>query len=284
LSHVEVSAITDEWKLLSTDDIPEEWTKTESGDDVANVDHFWAKVFLLKDVKGDMKYKTLCKIVMAGLSLPHGSADVERGFSQNKKLVTADKVALCSGTIGACRLVKDAINNSAGGRAVNVHVTPALLKSARAAHSKYKEYLEKEKEKQAREKRQRLEKKLKKLADEKKKMEDAKRSEQQRKDAQLLLKEETDITVAEKEQRNVIASAGSLLKEAETKLSDAIKAGDLDKISVAHGLLEIARKRTSEATDELGKLSDRGKRCLEKRKRHHELVDGAEAKKAKNKE
>jgi hypothetical protein len=140
------------------------------------------------------------------------------------------------------------------------------------------------KEKQAREKRQRLEKKLKKLADEKKKMEDAKRSEQQRKDAHLLLKEETYITVAEKEQRNVIASAGSFLKEAETKLSDAIKAGDLDKIYVAHGLLEIARKRTNEATDELGKLSGRRKRCLEKRKRHHELVDGAEAKKAKNKE
>jgi len=46
---------------------------------------------------------------MAGLALSHGNADAKRGFSSNKKIVTADHARLCEGTINAVHLVKDAI-------------------------------------------------------------------------------------------------------------------------------------------------------------------------------
>ena len=57
----------------------------------------------------------------------------------------------------------------------------------------------------------------------------------------MLRKEEADIKESEKDQSNILSSSGSLLQEAEAKLKEAIKAGDLDKIAVAHGLLEIGR-------------------------------------------
>jgi hypothetical protein len=50
------------------------------------------------------------------------------------------------------------------------------------------------------------------------------------------LQKEGAIGSSEKEQRNFLHSSGVLLKEAETKLSDSIKAGNMDQISVAHGL------------------------------------------------
>jgi len=40
---------------------------------------------------GDPMYKTLGKAEMASLALSHGNADAERGFSTNKKVVTADR-------------------------------------------------------------------------------------------------------------------------------------------------------------------------------------------------
>ena len=43
------------------------------------------------------------------------------------------------------------------------------------------------------------------------------------------------------------------MKEAEAKLSDAIKAGNMDHISIAHGLLEVARRRMQDTTHGLSK-------------------------------
>jgi len=57
------------------------------------------------------------------------------------------------------------------------------------------------------------------------------------------------------------------LQEAEGNFSDAIKASNMDQISVAHAMLEIARKRMSEATTELSALAAKRKR-VDKKKRH----------------
>jgi len=73
------------------------------------VDQYWAKVLAMRTAAGDLKYKTLGKAVMASLALSHGNADAERGFSANKKVVTADRSRLCEGTINAVRLLKDAM-------------------------------------------------------------------------------------------------------------------------------------------------------------------------------
>ena len=51
-----------------------------------SVDKFWAKVFQMKDAVGQPKYLHLSLIVKAALSVSHGQADVERGFSLNKQM------------------------------------------------------------------------------------------------------------------------------------------------------------------------------------------------------
>jgi hypothetical protein len=65
-------------------------------------------------------------------------------------------------------------------------------------------------------------------------------------------KPETELHSIEKEQHNILKSAEVLLSEAEIKLVDTIKQGDIDRVSVAHGLLEVARKHTANATKENG--------------------------------
>ena len=100
-------------------------------------------LLLLRTAAGDLKYKTLGKAVMASLALSHGNADAERGFSTNKKVVTADRSRLCEGTINAVRLLKDAMRCH-GGLSTTMSVTPALVRRVQGAYSRYKEHLEEE--------------------------------------------------------------------------------------------------------------------------------------------
>ena len=98
--------------------------------------------------------------------------------------------------------------------------------------------------------------------------EEEKKKELRRLESEQLQKQEHEISVAETEQWKALSASGVLLQEAEGKLSDAIKAGNMDQISVAHAMLEIARKRMSEATTELSALAVKRKRCVDKKKRH----------------
>ena len=275
ISQEEVSVVTDEWKLYSVDDIPRSWYCVEdSAEDVScgacnerpdmSVDQYWAKVLAMRTAAGDLKYKTLSKVVMASLALSHGNADAERGFSTNKNVVTADRARLCEGTINAVRLVKDTMRCH-GGLATKMSVTPALVKRAQDAYRRYKEHLEEEQRNEEMRKKQLLERKQQQLAEEQKKKEEEKKKELRKLETEQLQKQEGEITVAEMEQRKALSASGVLLQEAEQKLSDAIKAGNMDQISVAHAMIEIARKRMSAATDELSTLANKRKRCVEKK-------------------
>ena len=94
------------------------------------------------------------------------------------------------------------------------------------------------------------------------------KKELQRKDFEKLRKEDVDISKSEKEQHNILKGSVSLLTEAEGKLADAIKAGNMEMISVAHGLLEVARCRMDSATGKLSALAGKRKICNDKRGKH----------------
>jgi len=72
--------------------------------------------------------------------------------------------------------------------------------------------------------------------------EEEKKKELRRLESEQLQKQEHEISVAETEQRKTLSASGVLLQEAEGKLSDAVTAGNMDQISVAHVMLEIACK------------------------------------------
>jgi len=57
------------------------------------------------------------------------------------------------------------------------------------------------------------------------------------------------------EQSNSLKAAEGLLVDAEKRLSEAIKAGDMCQVSVASGLLEVGRKRVAAANIELTSIA-----------------------------
>lgn len=51
------------------------------------LDSYWQNVFERKNAENQTKYPLLTKLVKALLSLPHENVDVERGFSQNGRVL-----------------------------------------------------------------------------------------------------------------------------------------------------------------------------------------------------
>ena len=54
-------------------------------------------------------------------------------------------------------------------------------------------------------------------------------------------------------------SSGELLWETELKLADAIKARDIDRFRISHGLLQVARMRMDGATNAKLNSADKSK-------------------------
>lgn len=139
-----------EWHKYQDEVIPEEFFIEEKGqreDGTAyikykRVDYYWHQILQLTDHRGDPKYPTLASVVKMALSLSHGQADVERGFSINKHILS-DRSALSENVLCATRTVKEVLIRY--GSVTRVPITPALIAAYRAASRQYKEHLEKEK-------------------------------------------------------------------------------------------------------------------------------------------
>ena len=58
----------------------EEWYQSNDGNPL-RVDYGCSKIELIKDGIGHTKYQTILSIVKVALTLAHGNAEVERGFS-----------------------------------------------------------------------------------------------------------------------------------------------------------------------------------------------------------
>lgn len=75
------------------------------------------------------------------LSIYHGSADVERGFSLSARILTKERAAMSERTLNARLNVMDGLkfyNNNA----VQVPITKELLKLSQNAHHSYTLYCE----------------------------------------------------------------------------------------------------------------------------------------------
>ena len=74
------------------------------------------------------------------LALPHGNADVERGLSDNKKMLGKDRVNLSEKSIIGSRLSKEAvkIHDPEDMQPECVPLTTELLSYVRGSHRVYK--------------------------------------------------------------------------------------------------------------------------------------------------
>ena len=75
------------------------------------VDHYWKNIELMKKTVGDLKYPLIIKVVKAAISLAHGNAEVERGFSESAKNVTKDRVLLSEASVNAIQSTKDGLKS-----------------------------------------------------------------------------------------------------------------------------------------------------------------------------
>lgn len=128
-----VSILSDEWVRLqgkNLDVFPQS----------QRVDHYWRNIFSICDSVGRKKYTYLSVLVKALLSIPHGNADVERGFSVNK-LMLDNRSNLSIESINGIRQVKSFVQQIGG--VENFKVTQAVIKAAKGSFKRYSNRLQK---------------------------------------------------------------------------------------------------------------------------------------------
>ncbi|KAJ8875451.1 hypothetical protein PR048_023346, partial [Dryococelus australis] len=115
----DIDKLCDEWKLI---------------------DAYWSALQKIRNRLRELKYPLLSCLVIAALTLSHGQADVEQGFSMNKHFISPSCSLLTAQTINGIRTVQSVIKLRGG--VCQVPLSPMCLKYFRDASSKYKAYLE----------------------------------------------------------------------------------------------------------------------------------------------
>ena len=140
LVSVGIDSLSDEWNLYQLDDISLEFFKTkvfnENGKEILlkeRVDHYWRRIEIMKIAVGDLEYPLIIKVVKAALSLAHGNAEVERGFSESAKNVTKDRVLLSEASVNAIQSTKDGLE-SVNNQPYTVPMTKEFIQFGRSAH------------------------------------------------------------------------------------------------------------------------------------------------------
>ena len=103
------------------------------------IDEFWQKVGSIKEKDGSSRYPQLFALIKCVLSLSHGNAVPERGFSVNKIMLESHGYTIDNDTIAALRLVKDSIKREGGEE--NFPITRKLIKYSSESNREYKNYL-----------------------------------------------------------------------------------------------------------------------------------------------
>ena len=92
-SNDDLDQLNVEWRLYENVIMPNDWYEYKSaGSDQEEIikyypiDSYWKHIFAMKNNTGSTKFLMLSKLIKSIFSLSHGSADVERGFSENASL------------------------------------------------------------------------------------------------------------------------------------------------------------------------------------------------------
>ena len=158
--------IRSQWLTYQLKDIPKEWhrVETESAKKIRNqhesywrevenswldltpketeeksirIDSYWSRVFDMKDDNGRLLFPQLTPFVKACLTLSHGNAGPEQGFSINKAILDAHGTRLGEDNIIALRRIKHRLLQV--GDVTNFEITRPLLESVKLSRKRYEE-------------------------------------------------------------------------------------------------------------------------------------------------
>lgn len=183
---------------------------------------YWCFIGEIKDQQEEQKFRDLTMLAKAYLSLSHGNAAPERGFSLNKS-VLQDREQMHEDTIIAIRMVKDAVLMY--GKPENFPITRRLLDLCASSRKKYFLHLD-------------VEKNQKELLAKQKQQENEK-NEIRKKNTEKL-SEIRKIESQIEEERLKLCVAEKLIEEGNESLSALLKLdGRLDKSSVMKSQIVI---------------------------------------------
>jgi len=171
--------------------------------------------------------------------LSHGSADVERGFSESGGSVTSNRIQLTETSINGILATRDGLKLYKG-KPHLVPMTRELLNMGRSAHAHYVQRLE-ENRKQEEEK-----KKAEMLREEKEKERKEKLKELMKTKEDLEMKEKR---YAAKELEHVtdMETGNTLLREGNEKLKQALKKKDLPQVALAQAMIKVAQNKITDS-------------------------------------
>nr|XP_037284486.1 uncharacterized protein LOC119177183 [Rhipicephalus microplus] len=219
IKHEEVSSAIDEWHML----------KCDSNSDLLalggeRIDVRWGKIFELKSPGGQPKYPLLSRLVKCLLCLPHGNADCERGFSENKRFYE-NRYSLCIASINGLRQTKTYLRRY-DGDATKVPLSTELLQSVRRSRARYTERTA---------------------------------SAQQSESRKRLGDQDTGADVDEKRLRKnleeKVTSSRALLKRAEDIISSGLRSKSLEQVEAGQTLLAEGNSALSQTLSQLEELS-----------------------------
>lgn len=248
---VQTDILIDEWKLLQGEKHPET--------DISNIriDVYWSHFFGLKNSFGGIKYPVVSKVVKALLSLSHGNADVERGFSTSALILTDNRASMSEKTLNSYMVVKYALkkyNNLPHA----VPITKELLNLARISHQKYDEYLEKKRKTKEQDYQIRVKKEI-------RKEEEKKRLEELKLNKTKLEAEENKLAELRQLEDTKSKQADKLLKEVSERLKKGVEKKNMEEIGLAEAMLTGISKLRRKAQEQQKQVRDKEK-VVNKRK------------------
>jgi hypothetical protein len=231
---IPIDEITDELKILQCE--------TQSVEADRNVMSLWTRVFQSKICgTNEPKYPNHTLLAKVSFLIYHGSADVERSFSESGNMLSENQARMSVELLNAKLNVRNVLKQY-DNRPELVPITPALLQRVRAAYSAYKAALEKKKEEEEMaKKKSEEEKRL--LEEEKKKKEEI----AENKKSLLALEKEL------KSKRECLLGKRKVYKETmeigNKKLKKALDQGNLVDARVAQTIISGAASIKSEEND-----------------------------------
>lgn len=244
--NIDTSRLYDEWHLLQIEtDVPEDIGKM-------GIESFWHHFMTLKDSLGNTKYPTVGAVVKTALSVSHGNADVERGFSCSVRVLTDDRASLSERTLNAILTVKSVLKLYQN-KPHLVPITKDLVASVRCAYMKYHQYIESEKQKKELE-AQKIKEEEERKAKEKEHMATVEKKKKE------ILEGEKALETLRKEETMKRKTAATLLQEANERLRKALEKGDVARLreeaGLAQAMIEGVAKVEKEASAHKRKADD----------------------------
>lgn len=233
-----------EYKLYQSESLYE----PEPDDPPQSIEDYWYFIGKIKNADGNLKFAKLDSLVKACLSISHGNADPERGFSENKQILDG-RETLGEESIVAIRLVRESVKHHGG--TLHFPITRRLINLAENAKTAYEESP--------------AVKRAQKIA-----LENTKKVvDENTAHVDNLSKELGEIENQIVEQQNKLDAAHSVLSDGQNALQKSLigKKVKKDDVVKANALIKMSIENASIAKDKLAELNEKRQKIIEKMKK-----------------